>query len=165
MWGRHQGAQVLWKQSQCYFQETGRWLSLFQPGDQRFIFQMLKQPNSDISIQFSLLHIICWVWQWTSTSRRTFTVWLASPLSASFSSSVYFPPPLFISLPSPLLVSFTSSISSPVNLFGLLLLPYFPCLPSFSPPIAVCLEDLWSCLNRHEEKPSIFWFVFICCIH
>lgn len=51
-------SKALWKQSQCYFQQAGRWLSLFQPGDQHFIFQTLKQPNSDISIQLSVLHII-----------------------------------------------------------------------------------------------------------
>lgn len=109
---------MFWKQSQSYFQQAGRWLSLFQPGDPHFIFQTLKQPNSDISIQFSLLHTAGRVWQRTSITRRTFIQfgWLPRCLLL-FLLRFIFLPPLFISHFSPLLVYFTSSFSSPANLF------------------------------------------------
>ncbi len=83
-----------------------------------------------------------------------------------FSTSFYFPPPLFMFYVSPLLMSLTSSFALPDNLFRpLLLLPLFSTSSFLYPPTAVCLEDLWSCLNRHEERPNTFWFVFICCLH
>lgn len=103
---------MLWKQSQCYFQQAGRWLSLFQRGDQHFIFQTLKQPNSDISIQFSLLHIV----------SRVLAMNIHNQKNIYSSAGFFFLFLLFSSFAFhlaffPLLASFTSSFSSPANLF------------------------------------------------
>lgn len=108
-----------------------------------FIFQMIKQPNSDTSIRFSPLHIINQIREMNTNKINIYN------------------PPGFCSVcfpySSPLIVPLILRLS-PQNFLHRLIYylppPPFSCVFFAFPPIAVCLTELWSRLNQFKEKPT-----------